>query len=329
MKGRLSRPHVNLFPTKLTRGFSGHRFIISAATQQPYIIQERPINSAGNEEIVWEGIEYRVLKIFARMLNFTFEMVEPKDLSKGSGDAVFDEIRLERADIGLAGIYVTNDRALSVDISVSHSTDCASFITLTSKALPRYRAIMGPFQWPVWIALTTVYLIAILPLAFSDKLTLKHLIGNFGEVENMFWYVFGTFTNSLTFTGENSWSNTKKTSTRMLIGWYWIFTIIITACYTGSIIAFVTFPVFPETIDSIEQLLWGFYRIGTMDRGGWERWFSNSSHVKTNRLLKNLEFVANIEEGLGNVTKAFFWSYAFLGSRAQLEYIVSMNFTAE
>lgn len=43
-----------------------------------------------------------------------------------------------------------------------------------------------------------------------------------------------------------------------------MFSIIITACYTGSIIAFVTLPVFPETIDLIEDLIDGFYRIGTL-----------------------------------------------------------------
>lgn len=100
-------------------------------------------------------------------------------------------------------------------------------------------------------------------MAYSDRLSLRHLWGNVGEIENMFWYVFGTFTNSLTFAGEYSWSNTKKTSTRMLIGWYWVFTIIITACYTGSIIAFVTLPVQPETIDTLDQLRDGFFRIGT------------------------------------------------------------------
>jgi hypothetical protein len=82
----------------------------------------------------------------------------------------------------------------------------------------RYRAILGPFQLPVWIAITGVYLLAILLLAFSDRLTFSHLIGNFSELENMFWYVFGTFTNSLTFTGQYSWSSSKKTSTRILIG---------------------------------------------------------------------------------------------------------------
>lgn len=173
-----------------------------------------------------------------------------------------------------------------------HSTDCAAFITLASKALPRYRAIMGPFQWPVWLAIIATYLFAIFPLTFSDRLTLRHLIGNYSEIENMFWYMFGTFTNSLSFKGEYSWSHSKKSSTRVLIGmyapflwvvdfeyktfkfpsikhstgFYWVFSIIITACYTSSIIAFVTLPLFPSTVDSINDLVSGFYRIGTFGK---------------------------------------------------------------
>lgn len=77
---------------------------------------------------------------------------------------------------------------------------------------------MGPFQWPVWLAIIATYLFAIFPLTFSDRLTLRHLIGNYSEIENMFWYMFGTFTNSLTFKGEYSWSQSKKSSTRVLIG---------------------------------------------------------------------------------------------------------------
>lgn len=170
-----------------------------------------------------------------------------------------------------------------------------------------------------------------------------------GQIENMFWYVFGTFTNSLTFSGELTWSSSKKTSTRLLIGEgsvmvgmkqsvlmkvvvgsYWVFTIIITACYTGSIIAFVTLPIYPETVDTIEQLRNGFYRVGTLDRGGWERWFLNSTQTETVKLLRNLEFVRSIEEGLGNVTKPYFlFPYAFIGSKAQLEYIIQTNYTDE
>ncbi|XP_053692001.1 ionotropic receptor 21a [Sabethes cyaneus] len=329
MNGKFSRPNVELFSKKIRKGFSGHRFTVTAAHQPPFVFKILSTDGVGNIAIRWEGLEIRVLRSLGNYLNFTFDIKEPSRPNLGSGDAVTDEIVRRQADIGAAGTYVTIERNLETEMSVAHSMDCAAFATLMSSALPRYRAILGPFQWPVWLALTLIYLLAIFPLAFSDKLSLKHLIGNWSEIENMFWYVFGTFTNSLTFTGENSWSNTKKTSTRLLIGVYWVFTIIITSCYTGSIIAFVTMPVQPDTVDTVDQLRDGFFRIGTLDRGGWERWFLNSSDKTTEKLLNKLEFVSSIREGIRNVTDAFFISYAFIGSKAELEYLVQSNFSAE
>ncbi|XP_050362328.1 ionotropic receptor 21a [Nymphalis io] len=325
--GKFSRK-VNLFPSKMTNGYAGHRFLVAAANQPPFVFRRIETDSdGGNPRVVWNGIEIKILIMLAERNNFSIEVVEPRDLHLGSGDAVAKEVTSGRVDIGIAGMYITKERARDMDVSFSHSQDCAAFITLTSTALPRYRAILGPFHWHVWVALTFTYLIGIIPLAFSDKHTLRHLIHNKGEIENMFWYVFGTFTNCFTFVGENSWSKTTKITTRLLIGWYWLFTIIITSCYTGSIIAFVTLPIFPETVDTISQLLAGFYRVGTLDHGGWERWFYNSSDPLTNKLLKKLEFVPDVKTGIQNTTKAFFWPYAFLGSQSELEYIAKANFT--
>lgn len=57
--------------------------------------------------------------------------------SNRPGDAVGEAVLRKQFDIGMAGLYVTTDRNLGTEMSVSHSTDCAAFITLTSKALPR------------------------------------------------------------------------------------------------------------------------------------------------------------------------------------------------
>lgn len=70
----------------------------------------------------------------------------------------------------------------------------------------------------MWVALTVVYLLGIIPLVFSDKHTLRPLIDNPEEIENMFWYVFGTFTNCFTFAGKKSWSKADKFTTKFLIG---------------------------------------------------------------------------------------------------------------
>ncbi|XP_067623842.1 ionotropic receptor 21a [Eurosta solidaginis] len=329
IRGALSRPHINLFPKKFAEGFAGHRFQVTAVNQPPFIFRIQTLSSGGSTSTNWDGVEYRLLSLIAAKLNFSIELMEPpKRLGSRSliDDAQYQIVKGE-ADIGLCGLYITEQRITETDMSMSHSRDCASFITLASKALPKYRAIMGPFQWPVWVCIVVVYMGAIFPIAYSDRLTLRHLIDNWGEMENMFWYVFGMFTNSLTFSGEYSWTTTQKTSTRLLIGAYWLFTIIITSCYTGSIIAFVTLPAFPSTVDSVNDLLGLFFRVGTLDNGGWETWFQNSTHVPTAKLYKKMEFVANLEEGIGNVTQSFFWNYAFLGSASQLEFMVQKNFT--
>ncbi|XP_022233129.2 LOW QUALITY PROTEIN: ionotropic receptor 21a [Drosophila obscura] len=331
IKGALSRPHINLFPPKFQAGFAGHRFQVSAANQPPFIFRIRTLDSSGMTQLKWDGMELRLLKMISKRLNFSVDISEaPRAPDTGSIiDNIQAEIVQRTVDIGMSGIYVTEERLRETDMSVGHSRDCAAFITLASKALPKYRAIMGPFQWPVWVALICVYLGAIVPIVFTDRLTLSHLLGNWGEVENMFWYVFGMFTNAFTFTGKYSWSNTQKNSTRILISAYWLFTIIITSCYTGSIIAFVTLPAFPDTVDSVLDLLGLFFRVGTLDNGGWETWFQNSTHIPTSRLYRKMEFVGSLEEGIGNVTQSFFWNYAFLGSKAQLEYLVQSNFSDE
>ena len=100
---------------------------------------------------------------------------------------------------------------------ISMCTKNLCYICLTAFSC-RYRAIMGPFHWTVWLALTLTYLLAIFPIAFSYSHSLTHLLKDPWQVENMFWYVFGTFTNCFTFKGNRSWSNSDKAATRMLIG---------------------------------------------------------------------------------------------------------------
>ncbi|XP_073825938.1 ionotropic receptor 21a [Musca autumnalis] len=331
LRGGLTRPHINLYPKKFQHGFAGHRFQVMAVNQPPYIFRIKTLDFTGVTQVHWDGIEYRLLQTIGQKLNFSIDILDtPNTVRDLRPFELLEYSVAERlADVGMSGMYISNEKLKNIEFSVGHSKDCAAFITLASKALPKYRAIMGPFQWPVWVALICIYLGAIFPIVFTDRLTLSHLLGNWGEIENMFWYVFGMFTNSLTFSGKYSWANTQKVSTRILIGSYWIFTIIITACYTGSIIAFVTLPAFPDTIDSVMDLLGLFFRVGTMDNGGWESWFQNSSHEPTARLFQKMEYVSSVEQGIGNVTQSFFWNYAFLGSRAQLEYLVQSNFTNE
>lgn len=54
------------------------------------------------------------------------------------GDAIGNAILKRQFDVGMAGMYVTTERTTGMEMSVAHGTDCAAFISLTSKALPRF-----------------------------------------------------------------------------------------------------------------------------------------------------------------------------------------------
>lgn len=78
IKGKLSRPHVNLFPVKFQKGFSGHRFLVTAIHQPPYVMKKLSTDGVGNINIAWDGLEIRLLRLIGQRLNFSYEILEPK-----------------------------------------------------------------------------------------------------------------------------------------------------------------------------------------------------------------------------------------------------------
>lgn len=78
MKGKLSRPKVNLFPRKFLNGFSTHRFLVAAIDQPPYVQKYLSTNTAGNTKIDWDGYEVRLLKMLASRLSFSYQIMEPE-----------------------------------------------------------------------------------------------------------------------------------------------------------------------------------------------------------------------------------------------------------
>lgn len=53
IKGRLSRPHIDLFPMKLTKGFAGHRFSVVASDFPPFVFKKMSTDGVGNLQIKW------------------------------------------------------------------------------------------------------------------------------------------------------------------------------------------------------------------------------------------------------------------------------------
>lgn len=78
VKGKLSRPKVNLFPQKFQGGFSTHRFMVAAIDQPPFALKYLSTDLTGNTKIDWDGYEFRLLTLMSNRLNFSYQIMEPE-----------------------------------------------------------------------------------------------------------------------------------------------------------------------------------------------------------------------------------------------------------
>ncbi|KAE8573318.1 Ionotropic receptor 21a [Halyomorpha halys] len=314
---------VKIFPSEEQTLYNGNHLVVYARDQPPFAFKR----ILENGEVIWDGVEVRLLLLMKEILNFTMEFQD--HIGKQSSDTL-QILRQGNTDLVVGGFVMTKEIYGKTSMIYPHFMDCAAFISLTSIALPKYKAVMGPFLWDVWISITLCYILAIIPIAFSAWHTLGPLIQHPSEIENMFWYVFGTFTNCFTFRGQFSWTKSVKNSTKLFIGTYWMFTIIITACYTGSIIAFITLPVYPEVMNTMHQLLHKNYRVTTMADEGWWTLLIGSDDDVASGLAGTAETVNNVLEGLSTVIKSSKEDkpVTFLGSSEHLKHILKSNCSA-
>lgn len=160
--------------------------------------------------------------------------------------AVEREISSGKSSMALGGLYRTVDLMTRFDTTFPHTYDCASFISLTSTALPRYvnwfdilrnritqskntlflslffsrryRAVLGPFRPSVWMTLVFAYLGAIIPITMSSKNSLLSLLTKPKQMNEMFWFVFSTFTNSFNIRSPLLYEGLGQNATGILIG---------------------------------------------------------------------------------------------------------------
>ncbi|XP_058803801.1 cilia- and flagella-associated protein 58-like [Phymastichus coffea] len=318
LNGSLSTERV-LFQDKLSRGFMGHQLPVSVAENPPFTIR-RSISPW--QETGWDGLEVRLLQLAGSYLNLSVEFAGPQSRQLSTPlEAAKADVAHGLSSVAIGGIYRTIElEEGTFDATRPHLEDCAAFVSLASTALPRYRAVLGPFQLAVWLMLCLSYLALVVPLSRGAAP---------GRLLDAFWFVYGTYTNAFAVRSPPLGSDPAGQARALLLAVYWLFTIIVTACYTGSIVAFITLPVFPAALERADELARQRYRVGTLDRDGWERWF-NASHFEDEpalrRLFHRLDLVPELLEGVRNASRAYFWPYAFLGSRTALDYLVQTDF---
>ncbi|KAJ8924613.1 hypothetical protein NQ315_000763 [Exocentrus adspersus] len=142
-------------------------------------------------------------------------------------------------------------------------------------------------------------------------------------IGNSFWFTIGSLMQ------QGSELNPKATSTRIVGGIWWFFTLIIISSYTANLAAFLTVERMITPIESAQDLAEQMeIAYGTLEGGSTMTFFRDSKigiYQKMWRFMENKKppvFVKTYEEGIQRVLEG---NYAFLMESTMLDYAVQRD----
>jgi len=219
----------------------------------PFIFQDQEKGSV-------YGIEPSLLHILAEKLNFTFEYIfaAPDEmwgeiLDFGNGNVTFTGIlgMLQRreADIALANYYVDYNRKKYIDFTQPYGISHECFMVPVPRPNPKWTALYGPFQWPVWIATFLSFTFAALILRLGAKQR-NSTLSTFNDIYICFLFVLG----HVLGIHQNHQGIRSSTSRFLFIIWL-MCTFVIATIYRSELISYMTSPYTPPPVDTIQQLV--------------------------------------------------------------------------
>ncbi|XP_078600206.1 glutamate receptor ionotropic, kainate 3-like isoform X1 [Branchiostoma floridae x Branchiostoma japonicum] len=307
------------------------KYRVVLVENKPFIIKTR----SENNKTVYDGFCMDILKGLAEELRFDYTLYEVPDgnfgllTRNGSWDGMIREVIDGRADFTLGPLTISSQREAAVDFTKPYM-DYGNGLVMKKPAAerPNLFAFLLPFQIRVWMSIiAALFAVGFLLWATSR---IRYTLG-VGDLENDNDNNF-TLKNSLWF---SYWSIVRKGGepapraihTRLLGGFWWLFSLIVMATYTANLTAFLTVKRLETPIRSLEDLVHqSTVEFGTV-RGNFLYNFFREQKGSENvfdRIWYALEtqpdmLVDNQTEGVERTRRG---NYAYIGEYPALEYEV-------
>ncbi|XP_043673079.1 glutamate receptor ionotropic, kainate 2-like isoform X6 [Vespula pensylvanica] len=312
--------------------------------EQPYVMLRNRGNFSGNER--YEGFCIDLLKEIAHMVGFTYriELVPDGkygvyDYETGEWNGIVRQLMDKKADLAVGSMTINYARESVIDFTKPFMNLGIS-ILFKARQVPtshpaRLFSFMNPLAIEIWLYVLAAYVlvsVTMFVVARFSPYEWNHpypchvgpeIIENQFSLSNSFWFTIGTLMQ------QGSDLNPKATSTRIVGGIWWFFTLIIISSYTANLAAFLTVERMITPIENAEDLASQTdISYGTLDSGSTMTFFRDSmieTYKKMWRFMENRKpsvFVPTYEEGIQRVLQG---DYAFLMESTMLDYIVQRD----
>ncbi|XP_055956921.1 glutamate receptor ionotropic, kainate glr-3-like, partial [Patella vulgata] len=250
-----------------------------------------------------------------------FTLIEPTDgqwgvVANGSWTGLVGQVLRREVDLVVAPLVITSERLKVMDFSFPFFHDYSAVLfKMPDPNRSKWRKLAEPFKWQVFVCIIASFLLLTFLLYTLERCNPFYVTQNKKRYSflDMILYVYGAM---LIQGGPNQ---PKSSSGRFLVAFWWLFSIIVAATYSGNLIAFLTVakdkPPF-ETLDELGSQ--NTYRWGTL--GG-----TSSKGKEVQQLWEGVsEFIKSDPDVLSESTavhmeKVETGNYAYIADKGMLE----------
>ncbi|KAB0792613.1 hypothetical protein PPYR_14572 [Photinus pyralis] len=315
--------------------------VVMTREEKPYVMVKKDANLTGNAR--FEGFCIDLLKSIAGQVQFDYVIRLVPDHMYGVYDpetkewnGIVKELKEKRADLAVASMTINYARESVIDFTKPFMNLGIGILFKMPTSQPtRLFSFMNPLAIEIWLYVLAAYMLVSFTLFVMARFSPyewnnphpchqdSDVVENQFSVSNSFWFITGTFLR------QGSGLNPKATSTRIVGGIWWFFTLIIISSYTANLAAFLTVERMITPIETAQDLAEQTeISYGTLEGGSTMTFFRDSKIEIYQKMWRIMEsrlpsvFVSTYEEGIQKVLEG---NYAFLMESTMIDYAVQRD----
>ncbi|KAM7073985.1 glutamate receptor ionotropic, delta-1 isoform 2-T2 [Molossus nigricans] len=209
----------------------------------------------------YKGFSIDVLDALAKALGFKYEIYQAPDgryghqLRNTSWNGMIGELISKRADLAVSAITITPERESVVDFSKRYMDYSVGILVKKPEEKISVFSLFAPFDFAVWACIAAaIPVVGVLIFVLNRIQAVRAQTGAqprpsaSATLHSAIWIVYGAFMQ------QGGESSVNSVAMRIVMGSWWLFTLIVCSSYTANLAAFLTVSRMDNPIRTFQDL---------------------------------------------------------------------------
>ncbi|XP_053197833.1 glutamate receptor ionotropic, delta-1-like [Scomber japonicus] len=254
----------SLKESRIENGMQGVTVKVVTLLEDPFVMVAENILGQPKR---YKGFSIDVLDALAKILGFKYEIYQVADskygskLPNGSWNGMIGDLINKRADLAVSAITITPERENIVDFSKRYLDYSVGILLRKPEEKINIFSLFAPFDLAVWACIAAAIPVVGVLIFLLNRLQALRSSSNqnvppgqpangvgSGTLHSAIWIVYGAFVQQ---GGEGA---VGSVALRIVMGSWWLFTLIVCSSYTANLAAYLTVSRMDHAIRSFQDL---------------------------------------------------------------------------